>query len=79
MEEGEDGEDAETEHDAGDAHDVDAVAEAGELGRHQLVGSLYQEEVEEYFRPDVEYQADVDGGTAAGFGREVPRVDEDAG
>ena len=79
VDEGEDGEDAETEHDAGDARDVDPVAEAGELGRHQLVGSLYEEEVEEYFRPHVEYQADVDGGAAAGFGREVPRVDEDAG
>ena len=79
MDEGEDGQDAEAEHDARDARDVDAVADAGDLGRHQLVGSLDQEEVEEYLSSHVEDQADVDGGAAAGFGREVPRVDEDSG
>ena len=79
ADEGEDGQDAETEQDAGHAQHVNPVAEAGELGRHQLVGSLYEEEVEEYFPPHVEYQADVDGSAAAGFGREVPRVDEDSG
>ena len=79
VDEGEDGEDAEPEHDAGNTCDVDSVAEAGELRRHQLVGSLDQEEVEEYLSSHVEDQADVDGGAAAGFGGEVPRVDEDSG
>ena len=79
VDEGEDGQDAEAEHDARDAKDVDAVAEPGQLGRHQLVGSLHEEEVEEYLSSHVEYQADVDSGTAAGFGGEVPRADEDSG
>ena len=79
VDEGEDGQDAETEHDARDAHHVDPVAEPGQLCRHQLVGSLHEEEVEEYLSPHVKHQADVDGSAAAGFGGEVPRVDEDAG
>ena len=52
---------------------------AGQLRRHQLVGSLYEEEIEEYFSSYVEDQADVDGGAAAGLGGEIPRADEDSG
>ena len=43
------------------------------------MGSLDEEEVEEDLAADVEDEADVDGGAAAPFGREVPGVDQEAG
>ena len=79
MDESEDGEDAEAKEDDGDAEAVDGVAEAGQLGRDELVGALNEEEVEEDFAADVEDEAEVDGGAAAAFGREVPCVDQEAG
>ena len=79
VDEGEDGEDPEPEHDAAHSKDVDDIAVAGQLRRHQLVGSLHEEEVEEYLSSHVEDQADVDSGTAAALGGEIPRADEDSG
>lgn len=43
------------------------------------MGSLDEEEVEEDLAADVEDEADVDGGAAAPFSREVPGVDQETG
>ena len=79
VDEGEDRQHPEAEDDDPDAEEVDGVTEPGELGRHQLVRSLHEEEVEAYLSSHVEDEAQVDGGPAAPLGREVPGVDEEAG
>lgn len=79
VDEGEDGQDAEAEEDDGDAQDIDRVAESGQFGGYELVGSLYQEEVEEDLSANVENQAEIDSGTAAAFRGKVPGVDEETG
>lgn len=79
MNESEDGQDAKAEENDGDAQQVDRVAESWELGGHQLVGALNQEEVQEDLAAHVEDQTDIDSSAAAAFGGEVPRVDEKTG
>ena len=41
--------------------------------------SLYEEEIEKDLASDVKDKADINGGAAESFGREVPSIDDETG